>query len=367
MGSSLREFDGKKMAYEHSDGRQVMWRMGSWIARTEANSRHQKLRAELARYGLEAHWPDVQVYLEEAESVLQRYGPLLLATGMVPVREGDMPSGPLREQWDVLSFLTLDSGGDSRLGVHVDTDQLYPCLCSCDSLYPPGYYDVQGGGLCLADGVWVEEYSRRSAILLNGHTATHTVLPLSVPDGVSGREEPMLRATIVHWSHAGKELVQEQEALMSREDELPCMYMEHAGEALEPQPEPEGGPSRPGPSPMAAGGGEGYAGKRCELYAVVRELTGAACESGGCEHVAVGGKRRTRSCHPDDLSAYAGLMVDEQFSGGAKAVGELALQLRLRGGGHCTPGAGSGGGGGARRRARRSRRRRGLAAQHGGI
>mgnify|MGYP006936339883 CR=1 FL=1 len=359
-GSSLKEFSGSKMHYEHADGRHVRWRMGSWVARTEAQ--HAKLRELLARYGLEGHWPDVQVYLSEAHAVLQRYGPLLLATGMVPVREADLPEGPLREQWDVLSFLTLDSGGSSRLGVHVDTDQLYPCLCTCDSLYPPGYYDVQGGGLCLPDGVWVEEYSRKSAILLNGHTATHTVLPLSVPDGVS---MPMLRATIVHWSHAGKELVQEQEALMSREDELPCMYMEHADEALEP--EPEGRPSGPAPCPMAAGGGEGYASKRRELYAVVRELTGAARESrsDGCEHVAVGAKRRTRSDHPeDDLSAYTRLMVDEQFSGGAEAVGELALQLRIRGGGTCTPGSGA-----ARRRrgARRSRRQRNLAAQQGGL
>ena len=105
-------------------------------------------------------------------------GPCSWPQEWCPPRECDLPTGALEDWWDVLSFLTLDSGGASRLAVHVDTDQLYPCLCSCDSLYPPGYYDVLGGGLCLVDGVWVEEYGRRSAVLLNGHTATHTVLPL---------------------------------------------------------------------------------------------------------------------------------------------------------------------------------------------
>ena len=104
--------------------------------------------------------------------------------------------------------------------MHVDTDQLYPCLCSCDSLYPPGYYDVQGGGLCLVDGVWVEEYGRRSAVLLNGHTATHTVLPLSVPDGGS-QAAAMLRGSIVHWSHAGHDLVRDHDALLGLEEGLP--------------------------------------------------------------------------------------------------------------------------------------------------
>ena len=228
------------MHYQNGKGKDVKWRMGSWIARTETKSRREELERQLKRYGLAEHWPDVQTYLDEADKVMQRYGPLLLTTGMVPVRACDLPAGPLADRWDTLSFVTVDSGGASRLGVHVDTDQLYPCLCSCDSLYPPGYYDVRGGGLTLVDGVWVEEYGRRSAVLLAGHTATHTLLPLSQEEGEKRR---MLRASIVHWSHVGKELVERHDELIAREVELPDMCMEYAGEAADE-----------GPSDVASGG-----------------------------------------------------------------------------------------------------------------
>ena len=277
--------------------------------------------------------------LQEADAVLQRYGPLLLATGMVPVRERDLPTGPLADRWDVLSFLVLDSTADSRLAVHVDTNQLYPCLCSCDSVYPPGYYDVQGGGLLAVDGVWVEEYGRRSALLMNGHTCTHTVLPLSVTDG---RKEPMLRGTIVHWSHTGRQLVDDHEELADREAELPSMYAESIGELVDQ------------PDCVSQGGGVGFAERRRELYRNVRMAVGSEPE---------GRKRRWSGGSCEDQDDCSQPLSEVSLEAGGAAVGRLALELRLRGGGgDCAPK-----GGAVRRRSRRSRRSRNLPPQHAGI
>ena len=80
--------------------------------------RRVALRAKLREHGLEKSWGDVGIYLDESDKVLQRYGPLLLATGMMTPRECDLPTGELEDRWDVLSFLTFDSGGASRLAVH---------------------------------------------------------------------------------------------------------------------------------------------------------------------------------------------------------------------------------------------------------
>ena len=71
---------------------------------------------------------------------------MLLAGGVIDVWPDDLLNyKELRDPFDMLSFLNLDGGSSCRLGVHTDTEQLMPCLCSCDSMYPPGMYDVLGG------------------------------------------------------------------------------------------------------------------------------------------------------------------------------------------------------------------------------
>jgi hypothetical protein len=105
---------------------------------------------------------------------------LLLAGGLIDVLPEDLPT-ELADPFDMLSFLFLDGAGVSKLGIHTDTDQLMPCVCSCDSLYPPGCYDFTGGEFSWANGVWADPYARNDAVIVLGHTTTHTVLPLTPP------------------------------------------------------------------------------------------------------------------------------------------------------------------------------------------
>jgi hypothetical protein len=149
---------------------------------------------------------DIEIYLKETFEVYNKFAPLLLVSGGVCADEPDVPL-KLKDPFDMLSFLHLDGGGNSKLAVHTDTDQVSPCVCSCDSLYPEGLYDVKGAELLVANGVWGEPYGRRDAIVLAGHTVHHTLLPLSHGPRKDGL--PMLRGSIVHWSHAGRELVEE--------------------------------------------------------------------------------------------------------------------------------------------------------------
>ena len=64
-----------------------------------------------------------------------------------------MPEHMPKESWDMLSFLTVDEWGKSRLGVHTDTLQLLPCLCANDSLYAPGFKDYSGAELLVVQGI----------------------------------------------------------------------------------------------------------------------------------------------------------------------------------------------------------------------
>ena len=74
--------------------------------------------------------------------------------------------------------------------------------------------------------MWAEGYGREDAVLLLGHETLHTVLNLAPrpveEHGSDGPErahddEPMLRASIVHWSHAGKACVQKRNQLIKLE------------------------------------------------------------------------------------------------------------------------------------------------------
>jgi hypothetical protein len=130
----------------------------------------------------------------------------------------------LADPFDMLSFLFLDGGGTSKLGVHTDTQQLMPVVCSCDSLYPPGCYDFTRGEFFGANGVWGDPYGRRDAVVVLGHTTTHTVLPLTPsPSGQVPFPElrgcHMLRGSLVHWSHGGKELCHEWFRMVHEESE----------------------------------------------------------------------------------------------------------------------------------------------------
>lgn len=153
--------------------------------------------------------------------VWRKYAPLLLAGGLIDVLPEDLPT-ELADPFDMLSFLFLDGAGVSKLGIHTDTDQLMPCVCSCDSLYPPGCYDFTGGEFSWANGVWADPYARNDAVIVLGHTTTHTVLPLTPSGGVpDARPElrgcTMLRGSIVHWSKGGQGLCEEWRELAARE------------------------------------------------------------------------------------------------------------------------------------------------------
>lgn len=124
----------------------------------------------------------------------------------------DIPEGPLLDPVDTLSFLFLDGAGKSKLGFHMDTMQATPCTCSSDSLYPPGCYDVTGAEIILANGLWGDSYAREDCVLLAGHVSMHTVGPLTPSNPPPGELTdhqlalagcPMLRGSLVHWSHGG--------------------------------------------------------------------------------------------------------------------------------------------------------------------
>ena len=208
---------------EGAEGATDSFQCGSWLARREItggmDSTFEKLHAaELGEY--EEY---VIQYLHEARVVLDRYGPLLLCGGYQDVTPAQLPDRMSDGVWDSLSFLTVDSWGKSRLAIHDDTDQVAPCLCSCDSMYPPGFYDYVGGELFFAEGLWAEWYGREDAVLLMGHETPHTVLNLAPPPNAPGGERkplPMLRASIVHWSNGGKKIVEERHKLIH--DERGC-------------------------------------------------------------------------------------------------------------------------------------------------
>ena len=137
----------------------------------------------------------------------QQYAPLLLCGGLIDFLPEDLPAS-LPNPFTMFSFLFLDGGGKSKLGIHTDTKQAVPCTCACDSLYPKGCYDFEGAQLTWANGVWGDSYGREDCVILAGHVSMHTVCPLT-PPRVAPREElaglPMLRGSLVHWSKAGAE------------------------------------------------------------------------------------------------------------------------------------------------------------------
>ena len=108
----------------------------------------------LERHGLMEYAEDVLLYLREVDAVRRRYGPLLLAGAMHDVAPMEQPARLKEDSYNILSFVTLDSFGKSKLGIHCDTDQLEPCVCSYDSLYAPGFNDYSGGEFLAAAGVF---------------------------------------------------------------------------------------------------------------------------------------------------------------------------------------------------------------------
>ena len=105
------------------------------------------------------------------------------------------------------------------------------------------------------------------------------------------------------------------------------------------------------PSSVCQSGGVGFEDWRRELHSGVRTVLGTE------EDVAVGGKRCGRSGGSGEADQYE-QPLSEAVSGAAeRAVGPLALQLRLRGGGYCKKE------GAVRRRSRRSRMVRHLQPQ----
>lgn len=101
---------------------------------------------------------------------------------------------------------TVDSGGKSRFGAHTDTPQILPCLCSADSMYPPGFFPYVGAEMCFMNGMYADDYGREGAVLGNFHRTLHAPMPLraykNTPQCAAGL--PMLRGSTVLWTHAGE-------------------------------------------------------------------------------------------------------------------------------------------------------------------
>jgi hypothetical protein len=186
--------------YEEKNGRCHSFQAGAWLARRELLI--EEVRHELGAFGLEAHLPDVLVFLEESKRVLRKYGALLLVGGQDEVPEDQIdPELDAELLWKILSMVVIDSGNKSRFGVHTDTPQIAPCLCTAESMYAPGFYDYTGGELCFYNGMYADDYGPEGCLLLSGHRAVHAPLPLRPSGDMSGM--PMMRFSLVAWSHAG--------------------------------------------------------------------------------------------------------------------------------------------------------------------
>mmetsp|Transcript_31882 Transcript_31882/g.74278 ORF Transcript_31882/g.74278 Transcript_31882/m.74278 type:complete len:524 (-) Transcript_31882:232-1803(-) len=294
----LNGIQSGRLAYEKADGTHKSFQYGSWIARREVEHVLRRLQPMLKEAELTEYESYVTQYLAEAHAVLERYSPLLLAGAYYDVAPEQMPEHFRKDTWDVLSFLVVDSLGKSQLGIHTDTNQMQACLCSCDSMFAPGYNDYRGAELFFAQGMWAEAYDREDAMLCMGHESPHTILNFSVPPSLAAL--PMLRGSIVHWSHAGKEAINERDALMVWEASVK---------------------SSTGSLPSGQLWDEAKAG----LDLAVRECLGTGvaertCRKRPLEGVAKEGKDCDCIFRPDS-------------SHGRAVVGELGVQLRLRGGG----------------------------------
>ena len=73
---------------------------------------------------------------------------------------------------------------------------------------------MRGGALTKLYGLWADEYNRSQAVLLNGHRALHTVLPLR-PDEIAGL--PMVRFSGVMWTKQGADYPPQKNWLAFRE------------------------------------------------------------------------------------------------------------------------------------------------------
>lgn len=207
-----------RLEYEHAGGPTNQFQCGSWVERREFCT--PRISSLLRRHGLVHLLPCVEQYFSETVTAYQQYAHVLLLGGRLNIMPEDLPPQLPEDLFSMLSVLFLDGGGKSRLGLHTDTEQLCPCVCSCDSLYPPGFHDFRGGELFFANGVWAEPYSRRDLVILMGHTVMHTVLPLTPSHHSPFRGCQMLRGSLVHWSHAGKELCGEMRRLLVYQSKL---------------------------------------------------------------------------------------------------------------------------------------------------
>ena len=189
-----------QLHYMDKDGRCHSFQAGAWLARRELPI--EEVRHELGAFGLEAHVSDVAVFLSESKDVLRKYGALLLVGGQDEVPEDKIDSELDAELlWKILSMVVIDSGNKSRFGAHTDTPQIAPCLCTAESVYAPGFYDYEGGEMCFFNGMYADDYGPEGCLLLSGHRAVHAPLPLRPPGDRPGM--PMMRFSLVAWSHAG--------------------------------------------------------------------------------------------------------------------------------------------------------------------
>ena len=166
-----------QLHYEDKDGRCHSFQAGAWLARRELPI--EEVHHELSAFGLEAHVTDVVVFLSESKLVLRKYGALLLVGGQDEVPEDKIdPELNAELLWKILSMVVIDSGNKSRFGVHTDTPQIAPCLCTAESMYAPGFYDYTGGEMCFFNGMFADDYGLEGCLLLSGHRAVHAPLPL---------------------------------------------------------------------------------------------------------------------------------------------------------------------------------------------
>ena len=93
---------------------------------------------QVIKYGMEPLWPHVVKYMEDVETTVAKYEPLLLTGAKLDVTPNQMKHYQSKEL-PVLSIVTYDSWRKSALGVHTDTWQFRVRCRSPQTSSPPPF------------------------------------------------------------------------------------------------------------------------------------------------------------------------------------------------------------------------------------
>jgi len=184
--------------YEEKNGRCHSFQAGAWLARRELLI--EEVRHELGAFGLEAHLPDVLVFLEESKRVLRKYCAWSAGKTRCPrtrsIRSSTPSSCGRFSPW--LSSTRATSRDLACTPTRRRLPHAYappsPCTRRASTT-------TRGGELCFYNGMYADDYGPEGCLLLSGHRAVHAPLPLRPSGDMSGM--PMMRFSLVAWSHAG--------------------------------------------------------------------------------------------------------------------------------------------------------------------